>query len=94
MHKNYASESLGAQGRAVSAGNAMHYELKLTDLKYLYDMAEPVVHVRSRDTFETTTADADADGLTLTDANLKVMGQPAHRDLQCRCHGVRRPEKP
>jgi hypothetical protein len=92
MHKNYASESLGAQGRAVSAGNAMHYELKLTDLKYLYDMAEPVMHVRSRDTFETTTADAD--GHTLTDANLKVTGQPAHRDLLCRWRGVRRPEKP
>jgi amidase len=64
--------SRGAQGQAASAGSAVRYEMKLTDLKYVYGVAPPVMHLRSGDTLETTTADAD--GHTLTDAGLKVMG--------------------
>jgi acetamidase/formamidase len=50
----------------------VRYEMKLSDLKYVYGVAAPVMHLRSGDTLETTTADAD--GHTLMDAGMKVMG--------------------
>jgi amidase len=50
----------------------VRYEMKLADLKYVYSVAAPVMHLRSGDTLETTTADAD--GHTLMDAGMKVMG--------------------
>jgi hypothetical protein len=57
---------------SIPDNRVVRYEMKLSDLKYVYGVASPVMHLRSGDTLETTTADAD--GHTLIDAGMKVMG--------------------
>ena len=57
---------------AQTAGQTARYEMKLSDLKYTYGVAAPVMHLHSSDTLETTTADAD--GHTLEEAGMKPAG--------------------
>src|SRR3981189_439872 len=59
-------------GAGLGSGATVRYEMKLSDLKYVYGVATPVMHLRSGDRLETTTADAD--GHTLEEAGMKVMG--------------------
>lgn len=59
-------------GFAQTERRTVRYQMKLSDLKYVYGVADPVMHLHSGDTLETTTADAD--GHTLEEAGMKVIG--------------------
>ena len=50
----------------------VRYELKLQDLKYVYGMLPPVLHIKPGDTVETNTVDAD--GKAIEAAGLKPAG--------------------
>lgn len=50
----------------------VHYELKMTELKNVYGVLPPVMHVQPGDTIDTTTVDAD--GKAAEEAGYKVNG--------------------
>jgi len=52
--------------------HVVRYELKLSELKYDYGVAPPVLHLQPGDVLETNTIDAD--GHALEDAGMKVPG--------------------
>lgn len=54
------------------AGKVVHYDLKMAELKTVYGVLPPVMHVRPGDTIDTTTVDAD--GKAAADAGYKVDG--------------------
>ena len=53
-------------------GRVVHYDLKMTELKSVYGVLPPVMHVKPGDTIETTTVDAD--GKAVEEAGYKVNG--------------------
>jgi len=61
-----------AAGLLAQNANVVHYELKLQDLKSVYGVLPPVMHVKPGEIIDTTTVDAD--GKALEEAGLKVMG--------------------
>jgi amidase len=48
-----------SQIAAAQAGRIVHYELKMPELKTVYGVMPPVMHVKPGDTIDTTTVDAD-----------------------------------
>jgi acetamidase/formamidase len=65
-----------AQNAAAADSSAsprvVHYELKFSELKFVFGPVASVMHVRAGDVIDTTTIDAD--GKALEEAGLKVMG--------------------
>jgi acetamidase/formamidase len=61
-----------AQTPAERQSHIARYELKLSELKYDYGVAPPVLRLRPGDVLETNTVDAD--GHALEDAGMKVPG--------------------
>ncbi len=54
------------------ASRMVHYELKMNELKTVYGVLPPVMHVKPGDTIDTTTVDAD--GKAAEEAGYKVEG--------------------
>lgn len=56
----------------LNAQNTVRYNLKMSDLKYVYGPSQPVLRVHPKDIIETNTVDAD--GHAVEDAGLKPRG--------------------
>src|SRR5579862_351139 len=61
-----------AQSKATGQSRTVRYDLKIPDVKYLFGVFSPVLHLKPGDILETNTVDAD--GKAIEAAGLKVSG--------------------